>query len=367
MNTLNGLPLLLATVRSARIGPWIAEVEFRSEDAVTGAVTLEIEGATLSGYLPVSTEKSPARYAGAVVGGAGGLDTQLAAKQYVAPTVELVLSDIARKAGESLSATIESSLLSRSLTTWQRAAGTAKQAVAAMANSLGVSWRILTDGTLWLGAETWPEVDPEHRLLDDDQATGTVTTSLLPSLQPGQTFRGLRLELVTHTIGTKEGRTEASKTSPAAAIRSLLSGTEQRIQYSRPYSARVVAQNADGTLQVRPDDPVFQGSGVDKVRIRLGVPGTCTVPKGAHVVLRFDGGDPQQPIATGFHDGSLTMLLLGAGTDFVALAAKVADELTAQKTWDDAHVHPTGFGPSGAPSSPRPTPASVAATKVKAE
>lgn len=342
-------------------------MEFRSETAYTGAALLTVEGIEFQGYCQRAALKSSGRVSGMVVGGAGGLETTLPAKQYVAPKVQAVLDDILRPAGETLSTTVASSVTVRVLTTWQRAEGTAQEAISAVAESLGMPWRVLLDGTIWLGEETWTDPALECRTLNDDQATGTVTVSLLPSLLPGATFQGLRLEQVNHVLDPAEPRTEASQTSPAAALAAFLGPAEKRIRYSRSYSARVVKQNGDGTLQVLPDDSMFKGSGVDQVKIRLGVPGTCTVPKGARVELQFEGGDPQKPIATAFFDGQLTLLNLGAGTDFVALAGKVLTELNQIKTDFDKHMHPTGMGPSGPPSLPMTTPQSVAASKTKAE
>jgi hypothetical protein len=364
---LNDYPLLSGTIRVPRVGAWTAEVEIRSDVSYVGSAAISLEGTNFVGASSRSSVKGPGRVACAVVGGAGGLETEVPARQYVGPNVSLVLGDILSLAGETISSAVSASLTGRSLTTWQRAAGTAKEALAQLAEALGVSWRVLLDGTVWLGAETWPEVTPECRVLDDDQATGTVTLSLVPSLLPGTTFCGQRIEQVRHELGTGEARTEASSTSPAAAMSAFLGPIEKRIRYSRSYSARVVKQNANGTMQILPDDPTFKGSGLDQVKIRLGVPGTVTVPKGARVELVFEDGDPQKPIATAFHDGSLTELSLGSGADFVALAQLVLDELNAIKTWADVHVHPTGMGPSGPPATPMTQPGSVAAAKVKAE
>lgn len=367
MQSLNGYPLLSGTIRIPRVGAWSAEVEVRSDLSYTGPATIALDGTSFVGTSTRSSQKGPGRVACAVVGGAGGLETEVPARQYVGPKVSLVLGDILALAGEALAGAVSTALTGRVLTTWQRAAGTAKEALAQLAEALGVSWRVLLDGTIWLGTETWTEVAPECRVLDDDQATGTVTISLTPSLLPGTTFSGQRLEHVRHELGAGEARTEASSTSPAAAMSAFLGPVEKRIRYSRSYSARVVKQNGNGTLQVLPDDETFKGSGLDQVKIRLGVPGTVTVPKGARIELVFEDGNPQKPIAVAFYDGSLTELKLGSGADFVALAQKVLDELDAIKLWADAHVHPTGMGPSGPPATPMTTPNSVAAAKTKAE
>jgi len=366
-STLNEFPLLSGAVKIPRVGPWTAEVEIRTETAYTGPATLKLENTEFVGTASRSSLKGPSRVACAVVGGAGGLGVEVPARQYVAPKVSLVLGDILRVGGESLSTTVSASLTGRVLTSWQRASGTVSEAIAALAEALGVSWRVLLDGTIWLGTDTWTEATPACQILDDDQATGTVQISLTPSLLPGTTFRGQRLEYVRHELGAGDGRTEASSTSPAAALGAFLGPTEKRIRYSRSYTARVVKQNANGTLQVLPDDKTFKGSGLDQVKIRLGVPGTVTVPSGAHVEIVFEDGDPQKPAAVAFHDGTLTELKLGSGADFVALAAKVLTELNAIKTWADVHVHPTGMGPSGPPATPMTQPGSVAASKVKAE
>lgn len=62
------------------------------------------------------------------------------------------------------------------------------------------------------------------------------------------------------------------------------------------------------------------------------------------------------------------LLLLGdsTATAFVALATLVLDRLTAIVNGFNTHTHTTSTGASGPPNTPLATPASVAATKVKA-
>ncbi len=72
----------------------------------------------------------------------------------------------------------------------------------------------------------------------------------------------------------------------------------RRIDYSQLYPAAVVSQNSDGTLQVIPDSPKIQGTGMNNVRIRHGLPGTAVVvSQGARVRIGFENGDPSQPFA----------------------------------------------------------------------
>jgi len=146
----------------------------------------------------------------------------------------------------------------------------------------------------------------------------------------------------------------------------------QRLDYLTGYQAKSVKQNADGTLELVPDDsrlPSFS-----KVPIRYGVPGiAATVAAGARVLLAFAGGDPAKPIATVWESASVTALTVTATTVNVnggtvnvgtGADAKIAryDDL---KTAYDAHVHTSGG--SGSPTSPPtvPLPTAVGASKGK--
>lgn len=65
----------------------------------------------------------------------------------------------------------------------------------------------------------------------------------------------------------------------------------------------------------------------------------------------------------------ITNLGAKSGAQFVALAQKVLDDLNAIKSHFDSHTHggvTSGGSTSGAPAAPMPSPASVAASKVKA-
>lgn len=85
-----------------------------------------------------------------------------------------------------------------------------------------------------------------------------------------------------------------------AVKRSLLEIIDSRLSrtdYHAHYPARVEGQNADGSLELKPDDTKLPGMG--NVPIRLGVPGiTVKVKTGARVLVGFEGGDPKAPIAT---------------------------------------------------------------------
>lgn len=99
------------------------------------------------------------------------------------------------------------------------------------------------------------------------------------------------------------------KAALAAYVRSLFAG----LDYYASYPAKVVAQNADGTLELQPDDPRIPG--LSNVPIRYGVPGVkATVASGARILLGFAGGDPGKPQAELWESASVTRLQVDATT-----------------------------------------------------
>jgi hypothetical protein len=106
---------------------------------------------------------------------------------------------------------------------------------------------------------------------------------------------------------------------------------------------------------------------------------SITLTKDEQIILANVAGDAY--VAVGGSDGVVinsdkcaiaAATMLGdknpALGEFVALATKLATELAAIKTAFDAHTHtaPSGGGLTTTPTTPMPTPGSVAATKVKA-
>lgn len=84
------------------------------------------------------------------------------------------------------------------------------------------------------------------------------------------------------------------------------------------YRATVVAQNADGTLEVQAEDPRI--SGVKNVRLRVPIPNCVVqVAPGAVVLLCFEGGNRKQAYcAPEWESGAtLTSLSIGAAADAV--------------------------------------------------
>jgi hypothetical protein len=150
-----------------------------------------------------------------------------------------------------------------------------------------------------------------------------------------------------------------------------------RVDYLASYPATAVAQNGDGTLEIKPDDsrlPSLSG-----VPIRYGVPGvSAQIANGGRVLLAFAGGDPAKPIATVWEAASVVSLTVAAsaihlgagatealvkGTSYAGHMAQLAAALTALS----AAMAPALPPASAAAAAAAATSAATAATALAAD
>jgi hypothetical protein len=371
-STIGGKPVLTAELRLLRVGAWHLDCVVDSSEKLTGKVDIDLDGSKWVGTI-IDSNVYAGRCTSWIVGGAGGMQTEIDASQHVGSQLGGIVQDIVTKGGETVSEKTLPAVLSRSIPQWERLAGPVAVALSRLLDWSHLSWRILQDGTIWIGEETWPEVTPSVTVTKEEWETGVVTVAPvddfndLVGIVPGTVFRGHRIEQVVHSIGEGTTRTAIHTASASTELRRYLEPIRRELDYATGWLCEVKGQNADGTLQVSPVDKRLQGRGLDKVKIELGVPGTVKVPAGTSVRVVFLDRDPSRPVAVAFGGANLTELSLGSGADFVALAAKVNSAFSSLKTYLDAHTHPTGVGPSGPPAGPYTLPASVAAAKVKAE
>jgi hypothetical protein len=70
-----------------------------------------------------------------------------------------------------------------------------------------VTWRVLPDGTIWAGPETWPDsglTTDDYQILDEDPREGTALLGVeAPVLLPGTALAGRRVSYVEHLINAE--------------------------------------------------------------------------------------------------------------------------------------------------------------------
>ena len=342
--TANDHRILRGTITERSHGNWTAELVTDSDEnePLSGAVTLTIDDQTWTGHM-VQSAVDGGEVKSLVAGGAGGWRTTLPARAYVAPSMRTVLGDIATAAGETLSDTLASDVLGAQVSLWTRPESSTAQALDAVAEKLGPTYRarVLRDGTIWIGVDTWPAFSLDAIELENNGAHRyRVFGAEQLDLRPGVTLNGERVTQVEHHITGDGLRTYAhtlddtTATTRGSGILASVTALVQRIMGRHLdmlslYPCRVVSQNSAGLLELTPDDSRLRGFGLQAVPIRHGLPGfTVRVPAGARVRVGFDARDPSRPFALLWDEGDVTSVTFDGGT---AGVARVGDEVRVGK------------------------------------
>jgi len=190
--TINGLNVLDGLIYIPRIGVWHADLNVDSFTTLTGqAATIQLPSQTLKGTVTRSGTDVAKRLRTRVIGGAAGLATVLPPRSYGAVQLQIPLKDALTGAGETLSPAADPSVLAWPLTAWSRMAVPASyvlaQLVALVPNAV---WRVLIDGTVWVGFETWPPASlPDTVPIHSEPEKGRITiASDAPAVLPGTAF-----------------------------------------------------------------------------------------------------------------------------------------------------------------------------------
>lgn len=383
--TINGQALASGTLSLPLVGAWHleAEVVATSAPVVGESVTLSLGGVQFVGTVMSAASDAGNRVTVRAVGGAGGLGDTVPAKGYTQTVARSVVIDALKVGGEVLSVT--SAPLAQSLDHWTRIESTVADVVRHIAEHLGLGWRVLPDGTVWIGAEEWLPVTVTHVLESEEPTRKALTVALeAASVLPGSLFLGHQVSAVSYKFDARSIRARVSygdsRGEAVAALGELVRRETRKSAYNGVYLATADAQNADLTLELTPADATIPG--LSRVPIKPGIPG-CTVPKltpGAKVILSHENGDPSKPRVVGFDTStaleialnatdrvqigeSASEVLLGTGSQFVALANLVESENNKVLAALNSAIAPSGGGPVtyGSPY----VPASVAAAQVK--
>jgi hypothetical protein len=320
--TINDRDGISMRLRVPRLGAWhVTECEVGTGDAIAegDTATISIDGQMWVGTVTDShtfTNRTTLQ----IVGGAGGLSKKVPSQHYLTPSPELVIRSVLSVAGEALDSS--SSVPATKLPHWVGFESKASQALTAICDKAGLVWRVLPNGKIWVGTETWPTVEPEGvEIQDEDWSDGSIIVAgeffaELQKIAPGTTFDGHQIEQVEHRIDGLRVRTIPQITSLDSAAKEFLASVRREMDHALPYPCKVVAQNADGTLQLMPEDPRMPSHGLDGIRICPGLPGwTIKVSVGARVRVCFDNGDRSQPYATAWDlDDKVTSLSYLGGT-----------------------------------------------------
>lgn len=382
--TIDNKPVATATLRFPRNGVWTADIDVGSDVQLTvGArATLTVGDVSFTGTVWSTNAGIVGHVAVRIVGGRGGLLRAQTSQSWQGPTVGVVIRDALRSVGEELSSSTSAAVLSRRVNSWLTWAGTTTaQELNRFCTATGLVWRVGSDGTTLISADTAPSslTLPPGAVVINTSADGSQTFSiprLTSHIEPGTLHNGWLVEEVVIAVSA-QNITLSLWRSP---IGTLLTPRSAFTSFGL-YPGTVTGQNADGTLVAVLDDTSVRARAVDGLRVWGGTGASWRVTAGARVLVGFEGGDATRGtvVAVAGEPSTLTTLTYGetAGAQFLAMADRVLTELNAVKTQFnslkstfDAHIHSTGVGPSGATATPFSitfSPSSVACRRLKSD
>ncbi|HVZ89643.1 MAG TPA: hypothetical protein VHG72_21960 [Polyangia bacterium] len=396
--TANGFDAIETRLTDPRTGAWHADLIVDNPAALTGQVTLVIDandgtqqtrvGTALPARTGVFVDTAHVR----VVAGAGGLGTSATPRHYNGVSVAVVLGDLLSAAGETLSSIADQTVLSAALDAWTTTATPVGTLITLLlaAGAPGASWRMLPDGTLWVGTDTFPAqtIDSSLYQIREDAAETNSMRILVDAPLPlvGTVFEGRQVSATEAHVG-QEGDTvsmtvwfEDGTPGVADRLRAALDAIAQdstartdRIDYSRTYHATVIEQSG-ATVDVQPDQVEGKALLADMagVPLLLGLPGaSVNGTSGGKVRIGWLGGDPSKPYAVSFDASNAvsTLVLEVLGQLFLGGKAGAQPAILGQSllTWISTvlatHTHPVS-GTVAGPSAQLAVPPEILASKV---
>lgn len=207
---INGFPVIDMKLCLPRCGVWHADLSVASEQELSGQVSLTmVDGLQLSGFVTTGRVRSDVGVY-RIVGGRGGMQKVISPRSYQNVTARIVLGDILASVGETLSSTADATALATVLPLWVVRSQACGRAVSDLATKLGVeSWRMLVDGTVWLGREQWPKAADALILVRDDRLETVEADQLTPTLAAGQVIDGRRASYVEWKLMESDLRAKA--------------------------------------------------------------------------------------------------------------------------------------------------------------
>lgn len=344
--TLNGVTVLSGTIWLPAVGVTSADLVLDNPDGTGFDSGTDVTLTTADGSFSLTGTIAPNRNGTLldashvrVLGGAGGMAQMVTPRYYAQPgaLVSDVVNAILNDVGESLSSTSDAGFLGTTLPAWLVIQASASASLQRLIDvvSPGFRWRVLADGTVWVGAESWPSATVSNSdAMRFDPVEGSYDLGVeAPFIAPGMNVTGVNLSgtsngdvgnvgRVEHHIEGGKIRTIVYQDMPqtergiAAAIGALVDNAVAHVDLFALYEAQVIKQSGN-TVDVQPKDSRLPG--MSGVQLRHGLPAvSVTVAPGAFVLVGWDGGDPSKPYAALWGGGeTLTALSIGALADAV--------------------------------------------------
>ncbi len=307
MIQVNEVDVSTGTLHMPLVGTWVARFVVLGDDTskVTGPVTLRVGSTQLVGSAVAGVDPGGLVMV-QIVGGAGGLQTQVAAKHYRNPTIRSILVDILSQGGETLSSDSDEETLSTALPHWTTTAEcTIGDAIIGLLRDTGADWRVLPDGTVWVGPETWPDVgEPEGFVLQQDDPNQKLLLAAADGADvlPGSTYQERQIKEAVYLVSESAIRAElvygdSTEAGMHAVLKRMEDRAAQRNVYSTVFRSKVVGMNSDGTVELVSQDSRFPNMSRIPLRATPGISALKCLT-GTQVIVAFEGSRGSAPFAT---------------------------------------------------------------------
>jgi hypothetical protein len=200
----NGFAVSDGQIVLPRTGAWHADIAVDNDESLSGKVEIRVgDAGTLKGTVSrASVYRGMLRVR--VVAGGDGLRKDAVPQHFTTPTIGVVLAALAKGVGEAVSPTASASVTGVQLEHWTTLAMPAGEAISLLLERApaGTVWRLLPDGTIWAGAETWPDAALDEAIeVAERPEDAVVDLGLLsPWVLPGTSVNGRKVDLAELTI-----------------------------------------------------------------------------------------------------------------------------------------------------------------------
>jgi hypothetical protein len=311
MITVGGTTAIKARIQIPSRGVWWCDLELPEDEALSGAVEVEVLDATLRGTV-IAGGAAQGRSSWRIAGGAGRWGEVIPAKYYVndaGVSKTLIAQDAAKACGEQIDVSGLDGTLGTSYVRPRDSASVALDAVAPH------TWRVDFDGTTLvdvasLAADQAVVLELDAPRMGEQPHHGVVVISpdRIAHIQPGMSLDGKIITDIEHRIDAKDGaRTtlylaDDAKPRRSNAIEKAVRRMLPELRYSGVYEYRIVVQGGE-RLSLQPVRSSIGLPDIRRAKVRMGTPGIRADHRlGSIVLLAFVNADPTKPVVVGFDD-----------------------------------------------------------------
>lgn len=396
--SVNGFRAVDGRLTIPRVGPWVADIDFAEADVFNPGDRASI---ALGDLTLIGTIKRSATFVGGasarIVAGFGGWANTIPSKGYSHPN-GLLLSDVLKDVAQTVKEQVNVVKDKTIGLNYCRRNDLASRVLRHLVNG---QWFIDNNGITQIDDRAPGAIADTFQILDYKPLLGQfhIATETFSNWMPGRQFTAPTLtdvngKSVIHTISSstfavKDGKLtltilngQTREERLQEQMRAIIQDERSRADYGRIVEY-IISSASSMSISC---DPVDQSQGwpsLQNVPLKAGIMGeTVTPTSGAKCLIMFMNSDPTLYRCIACEGIAVTTSLSTSGdfdvvtgglfnicgaSDFVALAGKVLTQLQNIKTYNDAHTHPTPWGPSGPPLVPMTAPSSMACTKLKTD